>query len=115
MSIARSTSKKRKRDVSPEAQFRLSESATGKVGPLLGTSLNKIHYTTLTYICPVSYPALDVPPSTHFKCYAKKKLKAEEKAGAEDEQEVFVVGETNSVEFVSNEEETRKAAESGCQ
>ncbi|KAF8901069.1 RNA polymerase I associated factor, A49-like protein [Gymnopilus junonius] len=96
MSTTTYISKKRKRDASPEAQFKLSQPVTGKVGPLL-----------------VSYPALEVPSTTHFKCYSRKKSKTKED-GTEAEQDFLVVGETKSVEFVSNEEETRKAADSGC-
>jgi hypothetical protein len=36
MSPAKIASKKRKRDASPEAHFSLSNSAPGKIGPLVG-------------------------------------------------------------------------------
>ncbi|KAF8966904.1 RNA polymerase I associated factor, A49-like protein [Flammula alnicola] len=95
MSQAKSSSKKRKRNSEPEAQFELSTSELGKVGPLL-----------------VSYPALQPPVSTSFNCYSRKKSKS--KDGAGDEQDLLVVGETPSVEFVSNDDETRKVADAGC-
>lgn len=56
----------------------------------------------------MSFPALQAPPSTSFKCYSRKRSKIEEKG--DGDQHVVVVGETPSVEFVSNEAETRKVA-----
>ncbi|KAF4611652.1 hypothetical protein D9613_003821 [Agrocybe pediades] len=95
MSTAKSASKKRKREQSPEAQFELAEPTTKKVGPLL-----------------ISYPALQAPASTSFQCYTRKKAKRV--TDNESEEDLLVVGETPTVEFVSNEEESRRAAESGC-
>ncbi|KAF9526022.1 Rpa49 subunit specific to nuclear RNA polymerase I [Crepidotus variabilis] len=89
---SKSGSKKRKRDESPESRFELSSSVSGKIGPLL-----------------VSYPAVQAPESTAFKCYSRKRSKNDE-----EEQNLLVVGETSSVEFVSNEDECRRVAESGC-
>jgi len=61
----------------------------------------------------VSFPALEAPASTPFRCYARKKAKdASVNELAEDG--VLVVGETDSVEFVSSEEESRRAANGGC-
>ncbi|PPQ90265.1 hypothetical protein CVT25_013090 [Psilocybe cyanescens] len=97
MSTAKAASKKRKRDSNPEAHFELSESSTAKVGPLL-----------------VSYPALQAPLSTPFQCYSRKRSKRTAGKDGEEDEEIFVAGETDSVEFVTNEEETRKAAEAGC-
>ncbi|PPQ98682.1 hypothetical protein CVT24_003309 [Panaeolus cyanescens] len=89
--------KKRKRDSSPEPRFVVSTSSLGKTGPLL-----------------VSYPAVSPPQSTHFKCYARKKSKTEAEDGKEDQRNLLVVGETKAVEFTTNDEETQKAADSGC-
>jgi DNA-directed RNA polymerase I subunit RPA49 len=67
----------------------------------------------------VSYPAVHAPVSTSFKCYSQKKPKTTNKTLTRDNDdaeadELLVVGETKSVEFVSNEIESRKAANSGC-
>ncbi|KAF8064010.1 Rpa49 subunit specific to nuclear RNA polymerase I [Lyophyllum atratum] len=103
MSTAKSISKKRKREstTSEGVVFKLSTPTSGPVGPLL-----------------VSYPALQAPPSTAFQCYANKKAKNEgkraEKDGDIEEQDMTVVGETDNVEFISNEAETRSVANSGC-
>ncbi|KAH9476998.1 DNA-directed RNA polymerase I subunit rpa49 [Psilocybe cubensis] len=93
MSVAKAISKKRKRDSNPEAHFELSKPAPAKVGPIL-----------------VSYPALQAPPATPFQCYSRKKSKR----GGEDEEEFIVAGETDTVEFATNEDESRRASESGC-
>ncbi|KAF8176301.1 Rpa49 subunit specific to nuclear RNA polymerase I [Pholiota molesta] len=96
MSTAKSASKKRKREeTAAEAHFELSTAETGKVGPLL-----------------VSYPAIQPPASTSFKCYSRKKSKSKDKV-EEGETDILVVGETPSIELVSNDE-TRKVAEAGC-
>ncbi|KAF9054188.1 Rpa49 subunit specific to nuclear RNA polymerase I [Panaeolus papilionaceus] len=105
--------KKRKRDSSPEPRFVVSSSSLGKTGPLLGN----FFYLYQTYFLNhtlVSYPAVTPPKSTHFKCYARKKLKTDADDGKDDQQNLLVVGETKAVEFVTNDEETQKAAESGC-
>ncbi|KAF5314385.1 hypothetical protein D9619_011794 [Psilocybe cf. subviscida] len=94
---AKSTSKKRKRDAASEAHFELSKAQTGRLGPLL-----------------VSYPSVQAPASTPFKCYSRKKSKTVKDDGGEAEEDLLVVGEAPSVEFVSNQDETRKVAESGC-
>ncbi|PFH46283.1 hypothetical protein AMATHDRAFT_8014 [Amanita thiersii Skay4041] len=103
MSTAKSQSRKRKRDSisSDGIVFKLSSPTPGKVGPLL-----------------VSYPALEPPTSTPFKCYTRKKAKADAATDGAKEQaqkNVLVVGETDSVEFVSNEDESKKASQAGCQ
>ncbi|KAF5376047.1 hypothetical protein D9615_007665 [Tricholomella constricta] len=103
MSTAKSASKKRKRDSisSDSLVLKLSTPTPGPVGPLL-----------------VSYPALQPPPSTAFQCYAKKKAKHEGNQTQKDEQineqDMLVVGETEDVEFISNEAESRLVANSGC-
>ncbi|KAG5644280.1 hypothetical protein DXG03_008765 [Asterophora parasitica] len=103
MPTAKSASKKRKRDSisSDGVILKLSTPTPGAVGPLL-----------------VSYPSLQPPPSTAFQCYAKKKAKKDgnetEKDGKLDEQDLLVVGETENVEFISNEAESRVVASSGC-
>ncbi|KAH0579643.1 DNA-directed RNA polymerase I subunit rpa49 [Termitomyces sp. J132] len=102
MSTVKSSSKKRKHDsISSEGVVVKLAAPTSVVGPLL-----------------VSYPALQAPSSTPFKCYANKKAKNESKqpenAESINEQNLLVVGETEDVEFISNEGESKKAAESGC-
>ncbi|KAF8630259.1 hypothetical protein AX17_005445 [Amanita inopinata Kibby_2008] len=97
MSTAKSQSKKRKHDsISKDSgvPLKLSTATPGKVGPVL-----------------VSYPALQPPPPTAFKCYARKKAKAEKTSESDD---LLVVGETDAVEFVSNEEETKRVTQAGC-
>ncbi|KAK0189600.1 RNA polymerase I associated factor, A49-like protein [Armillaria mellea] len=96
---------KRKREESPERlSFTISSAATkpGTNGPVL-----------------VSFPGIDAPASTPFKCYAQKKAKSKtkekEKTDANSSTNAtIIVGETPSVEFVSNEEENRHIADSGC-
>ena len=60
----------------------------------------------------VSYPAIQPPPSTAFKCYARKRSKTSETGS--DQQDLLIVGETPSIELVSNYEITKTAAEAGC-
>lgn len=63
----------------------------------------------------MSYPSLHAPISTPFRCYSRKKPKTTNKTLIKDnDDELLVVGETKSVEFVSNEDESRRAANSGC-
>lgn len=118
MSTAKAASKKRKRDSNPEAHFELSESSTAKVGPLLGTQSKLVQgwlsHIFFFLILLVSYPALQAPLSTPFQCYSRKRSKRTAGKDGEEDEEIFVAGETDSVEFVTNEEETRKAAEAGC-
>ncbi|KAF8735811.1 hypothetical protein AX14_001453 [Amanita brunnescens Koide BX004] len=100
MSATKSQSKKRKHDsISQDsAAFKLSSATPGRIGPVL-----------------ISYPALQAPPSTPFRCYAKKKAKTDGPTqGTPDTEDVLVVGETESVEFVSNSEESKRAAQAGC-
>lgn len=67
----------------------------------------------------VSYPAFHAPVSTPFRCYSQKKRKTTNKTLIKNNDdaevdELLVVGETKSVEFVSDEGESRKAANLGC-
>ncbi|RXW15637.1 hypothetical protein EST38_g10210, partial [Candolleomyces aberdarensis] len=102
MSAAKSSSQKRKRDESPsrELTIELSSTKTGKGGPYL-----------------ISYPAVTAPESTAFKCYARKKSKNSDdpKHGkqAEPNDDILLAGETDVVEFMTNEAETDRAADSG--
>ncbi|KAG6816191.1 hypothetical protein H0H87_007860 [Tephrocybe sp. NHM501043] len=99
MSTVKSASKKRKHESisSDGVVMKLAASISG-VEPLL-----------------VSYPAIQAPSSTAFKCYANKKTKNESKQPEKlNEQELLVVGETDNVEFISNEAESRRVANSGC-
>ncbi|KAJ6578859.1 Rpa49 subunit specific to nuclear RNA polymerase I [Mycena vulgaris] len=96
-SVNTSSQKKRKRETSPTRgiAFKLASHsvASGEVGPAL-----------------VSFPSLDVPPATAFRCYRKKaKTSAEPDSG-----ELIVAGETDAVEFESNSEESRRVAGAGC-
>jgi DNA-directed RNA polymerase I subunit RPA49 len=89
-----SPSKKRKRealDTSESVPFRLADQPVSQLGPVL-----------------VSFPALEPPRSTPFKCYLRKKPKNEEEAGQEFvAQSTFVAGEAESVEFFSSDESQR--------
>lgn len=63
----------------------------------------------------MSFPALEAPSTTAFKCYGRKKAKTKGKdEGGETKDLHIIVGETDSVEFVTNEEESRRAADGGC-
>ncbi|KAK0431891.1 Rpa49 subunit specific to nuclear RNA polymerase I, partial [Armillaria borealis] len=92
---------KRKREESPERlSFTISSTTAkpGTNGPVL-----------------VSFPGIDAPASTPFKCYARKKAKKRGKSDAKSSTDaMIIVGETPSVEFVSNEEENKHIADSGC-
>jgi DNA-directed RNA polymerase I subunit RPA49 len=64
----------------------------------------------------VSYPAVKPPESTAFKCYARKKSKNLEHGNqAEPKDDILLAGETDVVEFMTNEAETERAADSGSQ
>ncbi|KAG6811740.1 hypothetical protein H0H92_006005 [Tricholoma furcatifolium] len=95
----KSSSKKRKHDsISSDGVVVKLATPTAGVGPLL-----------------VNYPALQAPLSTPFSCYANKKAKSEAaKAESTKEEDILVVGETEDVEFISNEGETKQVANSGC-
>ncbi|KAJ7854941.1 Rpa49 subunit specific to nuclear RNA polymerase I [Mycena olivaceomarginata] len=99
-STSTSSLKKRKREASPagEIAFKLAPHsvAPGEVGPVL-----------------VSFPAMDAPPSTAFRCY-RKKMKTSADANPDEPAILTVAGETDAVEFESNEEETRRVADAGC-
>ncbi|KAF7297265.1 Rpa49 subunit specific to nuclear RNA polymerase I [Mycena indigotica] len=86
-------SRKRKRESSPvrELAFRLATHPVlpDRAGPVL-----------------VNFPSLSAPSTTPFKCYVKRHKKSDE--------QLLVVGETDAVEFESNEHETRRVADSGC-
>lgn len=71
----------------------------------------------------MSYPAIQAPSTTAFQSYVHKKSKiipenegAREDREQEDtnEQKMILVGETEDMEFVSNEEESERAANGGC-
>ncbi|KAF5353231.1 hypothetical protein D9756_008071 [Leucocoprinus leucothites] len=92
MSDPKSTSKKRKRD---HEQSTVTVSSSNHVpGPLLAI-----------------YPAIQPPASISFKPYSRKRSRSD---GSNDAEDIFIVGETDQVEFVTNEEESKRAAESGC-
>jgi DNA-directed RNA polymerase I subunit RPA49 len=78
-------------------------------------------FSTGTQYLPVSYPSLQPPVTTAFKCYARKKTKTD--GGDEgktasgdhtDEKDLLVVGESDKIEFISNEEQSQFAADAGC-
>ncbi|KII90120.1 hypothetical protein PLICRDRAFT_40321 [Plicaturopsis crispa FD-325 SS-3] len=92
-------SKKRKRDSTDDAgkvSFQLSNEPETRLGPVL-----------------VSYPALQPPKKTPFKCYIRPQQR---EAATEDEvlsaQTTFVAGEADTVEFVSSSE--TQSASAGC-
>ncbi|KAF7326675.1 Rpa49 subunit specific to nuclear RNA polymerase I [Mycena venus] len=95
-----SSLKKRKREASParELAFKVASHSVAptEVGPVL-----------------VSFPALNAPPSTAFRCY-RKKMKTSAESNADETPILTVAGETDAVEFESNEEETRRVAGAGC-
>ncbi|KAJ6630081.1 Rpa49 subunit specific to nuclear RNA polymerase I [Mycena sp. CBHHK59/15] len=100
-SATTSSLKKRKREPSParELAFKLASHsvAPGEVGPVLESA---------------SKPSVpNPPPSTAFRCYRKKAKTATE---PNEDADVIVVGETDAVEFESNEEESRRVAGAGC-
>ncbi|KAF7759726.1 hypothetical protein Agabi119p4_11421 [Agaricus bisporus var. burnettii] len=84
------TSKKRKRG-QEQPTVTISTASTSSPGPLLAI-----------------YPAIQPPSSTSFKSYKLKKPRSD---SADD---IIIAGETEQVEFVTHEEESRKAAEFGC-
>ena len=53
------------------------------------------------------FPALQAPPTTAFKCYSQLQPTSQG-------DDILLVGESSSIEFVSNEEESKKVADSGC-
>ncbi len=117
MSATKSQSKKRKHDsISQDSgAFKLSGVTPGKIGPVLSTPLSPLNNLLCFNLLQVSYPALQAPPSTPFRCYAKKKAKINGATeGTTDVENVIVVGETESVEFVSNGDETTQVAQGGC-
>ncbi|KAG6879646.1 hypothetical protein C0992_000281, partial [Termitomyces sp. T32_za158] len=118
MSTVKSSYKKRKHDsISSEGVVVKLAAPTSGVGPLLGELDFGVHTRLLNDLV-VSYPALQAPSSTPFKCYANKKAKNEakqpEKVGNVNERKLLLVGETQDIEFISNEGESKRAAESGC-
>lgn len=54
-----------------------------------------------------AFPAIEVPATTAFKGYTKKKK-------VDSASDVLLVGETDKVEYISNEGENKRAAETGC-
>jgi DNA-directed RNA polymerase I subunit RPA49 len=107
-------SKKRKRDESPtrETTIGISSAKPGKGGPYLSECRLDVVMSGLNVVS-VSYPAVEAPPTTAFKRYAKKKSKVENPTEVDDG--IMLVGETDAVEFITNEEETERASEGGCQ
>jgi DNA-directed RNA polymerase I subunit RPA49 len=107
-------SKKRKRDESPtrETAIGISSTKPGKGGPYLSGCDLVLGRPGLTYVS-VSYPAVEAPSTTAFKCYAKKQSKVANPTEVDDG--IMLVGETDAVEFMTNEEETERASEGGCQ
>jgi DNA-directed RNA polymerase I subunit RPA49 len=106
------SSKKRKRDPSPEARLEIAGSTSARTGPVLGAVRFRHSISSNSLFETAIFPALHAPPSTAFKCYSQKRPKnAQEKAEGED---ILVVGESSSIEFVSNEEESSKIADLGC-
>ncbi|KAF8999769.1 Rpa49 subunit specific to nuclear RNA polymerase I [Cyathus striatus] len=100
MSETKASSKKRKRDASPphnDLTFQLSSTNLGILAPTL-----------------VSYPAIQPPPTTSFKCYAQKRSKTSSETDDNKRQKVIVAGETPVVEFVTNVDESSRAADDGC-
>jgi hypothetical protein len=71
---------------------------------------------------PVSYPSLQPPTNTAFRCYARKKTKTDKgdqgkKASDEhvdDQKDLLVVGESDKIEYISTKEESQRAADAGC-
>lgn len=64
----------------------------------------------------MSFPSLEAPTSTPFQCYARKRSKTtkSKEKDAEEDDRMILVGETPSVEFVTNEGDTKRVASSGC-
>lgn len=118
MSATKTQSKKRKHDsISQDsgAAFKLSSAIPGRIGPVLSTPLSPLNTLLCFNSLQVSYPALQAPPSTPFRCYAKKKAKTDGVTqGTSDTEDVLVVGETESVEFASNSEESKRVGQAGC-
>jgi DNA-directed RNA polymerase I subunit RPA49 len=128
MATAKKVSKKRKRDSnsSEGLVFKLATPPSNPIGPLLGAFGNESNNPTgLSSSChlPVSYPSLQPPTTTPFRCYARKKARADverdnEQTGSArrvvDDQDLLVVGESDNVEFVSAREESQRAADAGC-
>lgn len=77
-------------------------------GSAAGSVVSPALRCLLTDKCPAIYPAIQPPSSTSFKSYKLKKPRSD---SADD---IIIAGETEQVEFVTNEEESRKAAEFGC-
>ncbi|KXN83994.1 DNA-directed RNA polymerase I subunit rpa49 [Leucoagaricus sp. SymC.cos] len=92
MADNKSSSKKRKR-VHEQSTVTVS-SSNCTPGPLL-----------------VVHPAIQPPTSISFEPYSRKRSRSD---SANDADEIIIAGETDQVEFVTNEEEGRRAAESGC-
>ncbi|KAF9078296.1 Rpa49 subunit specific to nuclear RNA polymerase I [Rhodocollybia butyracea] len=92
-------SMKRKRDErsNESLSFELASSSSTGLGPVL-----------------VSFPALEAPKDTPFRCYGRKKAKKDNEREKDDDGRTLVVGEAPAVEFISNEEESQRAADAGC-
>ncbi|EPQ55866.1 RNA polymerase I associated factor, A49-like protein [Gloeophyllum trabeum ATCC 11539] len=78
-----SISKKRKRDEEgPKVSFRVAEQKGSGNGPVLA-----------------SFPAVEPPPKTPFRCYAPKRHRSDEGDSEAGPQSVTIAGETDTVEF----------------
>jgi len=108
MATAKSLSSKRKRDsiLSEGLVFKLAAPIPpNALGPLL-----------------VTYPSLQPPTTTAFRCYGRKKMKVDKgnegkkvsDERVEDEKDLLVVGESDKVEFISTTEESQRVADAGC-
>ena len=104
-------SKKRKRTEDPtEDTLHLSTQDTAQVGPVLGSSIRILlrdYYLSFLWLL-ASFPAIQVSKSTSFQCYLNKKEPNKPFA----EQDLLVVGETDTLEFVSGPE--TQTAGAGC-
>ncbi|KIL57428.1 hypothetical protein M378DRAFT_87941 [Amanita muscaria Koide BX008] len=102
---ATASSKKRKHELISDdngVSLKLSSSTSGKIGPEL-----------------VIYPSLEAPASTPFRCYVRGKTEINDATNTTSRKpsnvdDILVVGETKSVEFVSNNEEGKGILQSGC-
>ena len=104
-------SKKRKRaaeDASEQVSIKIAQPTGKAVGPVLGAYYHKVAFAGLL-IPPslASFPAVQPPQSTPFQLYLKRGGK-----DASSAKDTLLVGETDTVEFVSSEEGVNATA--GC-
>ena len=103
-------SKKRKRaeDASEQVSIKIAQPTGKSVGPVLGACCyNSACAGQLIRPSLASFPAVQPPQSTPFQLYLKKGGK-----DASSSKETLLVGETDTVEFVSSEEGVNATA--GC-